>query len=44
MVKNLKWLGAAFEAFLGIPILGGLFIIGMGILPSDSCSSITSSC
>ncbi|WP_214825363.1 hypothetical protein [Exiguobacterium algae] len=33
MLKNLKWLGAAFEAFLGIPILGGLFIIGMGYSP-----------
>ncbi|MBR2757357.1 MAG: hypothetical protein IKD52_04585 [Exiguobacterium sp.] len=33
MVKNLKWLGAAFEAFLGIPLLGGLFIIGMGYSP-----------
>ena len=33
MVRNLKWLGAAFEAFLGIPVLGGLFIIGMGYSP-----------
>ncbi|MEW8967023.1 hypothetical protein [Exiguobacterium alkaliphilum] len=33
MVRNLKWLGAAFEAFLGIPILGGLFIISMGYSP-----------
>ena len=33
MIRNLKWLGATFEAFLGIPILGGLFIIGMGYSP-----------
>ena len=33
MVRNLKWLGAAFEAFLGIPALGGLFIISMGYTP-----------
>lgn len=33
MVRNLKWLGAAFEAFLGIPVLGGLFIISMGYSP-----------
>ncbi|WP_058764191.1 hypothetical protein [Exiguobacterium chiriqhucha] len=33
MVRNLKWLGAAFEAFLGIPAIGGLFIISMGYTP-----------
>lgn len=33
MVRNLKWLGAAFEAMLGIPVLGGLFIISMGYSP-----------
>nr|WP_083274094.1 hypothetical protein [Exiguobacterium aurantiacum] len=33
MVRNLKWLGAAFEALLGIPVLGGLFIISMGYSP-----------
>ena len=32
-MRNLKWIGAAFEAFLGIPVLGGLFIIGMGYSP-----------
>lgn len=33
MVRNLKWLGAAFEAMLGIPVLGGLFIMSMGYSP-----------
>jgi len=33
MVRNLKWMGAAFEALLGIPALGGLFIISMGYTP-----------
>lgn len=33
MARNLKWVGAAFEALLGIPVLGGLFIISMGYSP-----------
>lgn len=33
MVRNLKWLGAVFEALLGIPVFGGLVIISMGYSP-----------
>lgn len=32
-VKVLKWITAGCEAFLGIPFIGGAFIIGMGWSP-----------
>lgn len=31
--RVLKWLTGIFEAFLGIPLLGGLFIISNGYTP-----------
>lgn len=32
-VKGLKWVSGAFEAFLGIPVIGGTFIIANGWTP-----------
>ncbi|MCM3629478.1 hypothetical protein M3194_19245 [Paenibacillus glycanilyticus] len=31
--RILKWISGAFEIFLGIPVLGGLFIISTGYSP-----------
>ncbi|WP_088040732.1 hypothetical protein [Bacillus sp. EAC] len=32
-VRTLKWISGGYEAFLGIPILGGSIVIGFGYVP-----------
>lgn len=32
-VKTLKWISGGFEAFLGIPIIGGSVVLGFGWTP-----------
>ncbi|MFT8363172.1 MAG: hypothetical protein ABF586_05800 [Sporolactobacillus sp.] len=31
--RTLKWISAGYEAFLGIPVFGGFFIISLGWTP-----------